>query len=280
MMIKHILTITGCLFLLSACVPQAQLVQTRAEMIDQREKSKGMKLQVRDLQRRLEMLESDSRGTADSQNAMADYGARADQLATDIQILQGKLEENNFHIAELAQKFDDKSVKIAELASRTDDLEAKMKLLNAGTGTLAAEPSGTTLNKDLQPVQGSIAPTDAYRQAKIDFDKGNFDLALAGFQNYLDRFPDTFLAAGAQYWIGECYFSKKEFTKAISAFERVIQSYPRSNKVSGAKLKIGLSYLNDNRSADARDHLNKVIQEYPRTNEAEIAKDRLSRIVN
>jgi TolA-binding protein len=50
--------------------------------------------------------------------------------------------------------------------------------------------------------------------------------------------------------------------------------------VSGAKLKIGLSYLNDNRSADARDHLNKVIQEYPRTNEAEIAKDRLSRIVN
>ena len=32
---------------------------------------------------------------------MADYGAKSDQLATDIQILQGKLEENNFHITEL-----------------------------------------------------------------------------------------------------------------------------------------------------------------------------------
>ena len=46
------------------------------------------------------------------QKAMADYGAKTDQLTTDIQLLQGKLEENNFRIAELAQKLDDKSVKI------------------------------------------------------------------------------------------------------------------------------------------------------------------------
>ena len=38
---------------------------------------------------------------------MADYGAKTDQLSIDIQLLQGRLEENNFRIADLGQKLDD-----------------------------------------------------------------------------------------------------------------------------------------------------------------------------
>lgn len=269
MMTKSFLTITSCLFLLAACAPQAELVRTRDEMTSLQKDTKTLKVMVRELRRNQEEIEANAKGTVDAQKVSADFGARSDQLATDIQILQGKLEENNFHIAALAQKLDDKSIKIAELASRTEELEAKMKLSSGGTG-IAPDNS--------KSAPGSIEPSEAYRQAKNDFDKGNFDLALAGFQNYITRFPDTFQAASAQYWIGECSFSKKEFTRAIEAFEKVIKSYPGSNKVSGAKLKIGLSYLNEKKTTEAREYLNKVIQEYPGTNEAEIAKDRLQKI--
>jgi len=287
MTIKPVFTIAGCLLLLAACVPQAELVKTSAEMTDLREDTKILKAHVRELQKRfdddfekrLDALNANVKGTGEDRKVLADYGVKSDQLATDIQILQGKLEENNFHTAELAQKLDDKSVKIAELAARTEELEAKVMLFSGGTGTFKSAQIGTATDRgDIQSSPKFVEPSEAYRQAKNDFDKGNYDLALAGFQNYLARFPDTGLAAGAQYWIGECYSSKKEFTKAINAFEKVVNSYPRSDKAPGAKLKIGLSYLNEKNTAKSKEYLNKVIKEHPGTAEAEIAKDRLNKV--
>ncbi len=120
MTIKPFLAITSFLFLLTACAPQAEFVKIRNDMSGLREDTKTTKAQVQELQKRidhdvqarLDILDANSKGTTDMQKAMADSGARSDQLATDIQLLQGKLEENNFHIAELSQKLDDKSVKI------------------------------------------------------------------------------------------------------------------------------------------------------------------------
>jgi len=275
---KPFLAITGCLLLLAACVPQAEIVKMSTDMSEQRVDTKAAKEQVLYLQKRLDILDANIKGTVDNQRALADYGAKADQLATDIQILQGKLEENNFRIAELAQKLDDKSVKIAELTARIEELEAKIRLLNAGTPMAATVQSGTASDSDKKSAPKTMEPSEAYRQAKNDYDKGNFDLAIAGFQNYIAQFPGTSLAAGAQYWIGECYSSKKDFSSAIESFEKVVKFYPRSDKVPGAKLKIGLSYLNEKNTEKAREYLNKVIKEHRGTSEADIAADRLSKI--
>lgn len=278
MTIKPFLVIAGCLFLTAACVPQSELVKINADMSELREERSTTNAQVRELQKRLNVLDANVRGTVDVQKVMADYGAKSDQFATDIQLLQGKLEENNFHVAELAQKLDDKSAKILELTARIEELEAKVNLLSAGTGTLSTAPIGTAPDRDKKTALKGREPSEAYRQAKNDFDQGNFDLALDEFQNYIALFPDTSLAAAAQYWIGECYSSRKEFTKAIESFQKVVTSYPRSDKAPGAKLKIGLSYLNEKNTTRAREYLNMVIKEHPGTTEAEIAKDRLSKI--
>ncbi|MCK9418597.1 MAG: tol-pal system protein YbgF [Nitrospirae bacterium] len=275
---KPFLAITSFLLLLAACVPQAEIVKISTDMSEQREDTRATKDQVMYLQKRLDILDANVKGTVDMQKALADYGAKSDQLSTDIQILQGKLEENNFRIAEVAQKLDDKSVKIAELNVRIEELEAKVRLSNAGTPMAATVQSGTASDSHKKSTLKTIEPSEAYRQAKNDFDKGNYDLALAGFQNYIVQFSDTSLAAGAQYWIGECYASKKDFTRAIEAFGLVITSYPRSEKVPGAKLKIGLSYLNAKNTEKAREYLNKVIKEHHGTAEADIATDRLSKI--
>jgi len=270
MMTKHFHTIAVCLFLMAACAPQSELVKIKSDMSELRGEKSASKAQVDELQKRVDVLTANVRGTGEVQKVMADAGARSDQLATDIQLIQGRLEENNFRIAELAQKLDDKSVKIAELTARIEELEAKMNPMSAGTGTLAAASATAALK--------GREPSEAYRQAKNDFDKGNFDLALDGFQNYIALYPDTSLAAPAQYWIGECYSSKKDYAKAIEAFRKVITSYPKSEKVPGAKLKIGLSYLNEKNNAKAKEYLNLVIKDHPGTTEAEIAKDRLHKI--
>lgn len=307
-MTRLIIFIIAC-FSLAACAPQAELVKTRSEMSDLREDVKTVKArlaeQLKDTpkrlddmrmetQKRLDLLDANIKGTLDAQKVMADYGARSDQLTTDIQILQGKIEENNFRIAELAQKLDDKSFRIseltskaAELTSKLDDLEAKVKGLETvvaaistgqtGTGLISAVV-GTAAEIEKKPAPRTIEPSEAYRQAMNDFNSGSFDLALGGFQNYLVQYPDTSQADKAQYWIGECHYSKKDFGKAIDAFSKVVKTYPRSDKVPGAKLKIALSYMNEKNNAKAKEYFHKVTKEYPGTKEAELAKEKLKKM--
>jgi tol-pal system protein YbgF len=258
------------LAVLTACVPQAMLEKNRTELTDIREDSKASKAQIQELQKRLDALDTNTRGTNDIQKSLADYGAKTDQLATDIQLLQGKLEENNYRIAELSQKLDDKSFKITELSAKVDELDTKVKLLSGGTTATTSKQTGSAPK--------APEPSDVYRQSKSDFDKGSYDLALAGFQNYIAQFPRTSLADKAQYWIGECYYAKKDFGKAIEAFAKVVKTYPQSDKAAGAKLKIGYSYLNEKNTIKAKEYLHKVIKEYPHSEEAQLAKAKLKKL--
>ncbi len=267
-----LILILGVALLQPACAPQAELVKTQSEMAGLREEAKANKARIEDLQQRIAVLDANVKGSVDVQKVTADYGAKTDQLSTDIQLLQGKLEENNFRIADLSQKLDDKSFKITELSARIDELDARIKALATGpTATAAAA-------KDKKPAPKAAEPSEVYKLAMNDFNSGNFDLALAGFQNYLAQFPDTSLASSAQYWVGECYYAKKDFDKAIEAFNAVIKTYPKSEKVPGAKLKIAYSYLSENHTAKAKEWLNRVIKEYPGTQEADLAKGKLHKL--
>ncbi len=259
--------------LLAACAPQAALVGIRSDLNQVRTDTETAQEGVRDNRHRIDVLNENIKGTLDAQKVMADYGAKSDQLQTDINLLQGKLEENNFRIADLAQKLDDRSVKLAELSSRIDALEARLKALTAGTPTSAPTATG---GGPAQPK--TVEPSAAYRQAKRDYDKGNFELARAGFENYLKQFPGSSLADAAQYWTGECYYSQHEYSKAIEAFTQVLKNYPKSEKAPGAQLKIGLSYLNKKNIAKAKHYLRLVVKEHPHTNEAAIAKARLKKL--
>lgn len=262
--------IIAILTLIAGCVPQAEMVKLRNEMNDLRADVKDVKGRVPDLsgiEKRQDRLETDIKGTTDLQSAVADQNAKHDQLVTDLQIMQGKLEENNFRMKELAQKLDDKTYKLSELGSRIEQLENKLK----------SQPSGTAA-QDAKPAARTLEPSEAYQQSKGDYDKGNFDLAIAGFENYLKQFPDASQADSALYWIGECYYSKKEYDKAIEVFSKVIKNHPRSEKAPGARLKIGYSYLNEKNNAKAKEHLNKVVKDYSGSREAELAKEKLKKI--
>lgn len=265
-------------FLAAACAPQAELVKTRTELSDVRAGNKAVEAGLLDIQlklngieKRLSTLEAGSQETGEIRKSLADTGALIDQLLTDIQLIQGKLEENNFRLQDLGQKLDDRSFKISELAARLTDLEAKV----SAQGDLSSSPTPTG-PAGQQP--RAIEPSEAYRQAKNDYDTGNFELALAGFQNFLVQFPDSTQADNAQYWIGECRYALKDFEQAIDAFSLLLKEHPKSDKVPGAKLKIGLAYLNRENNSKAREWLNKVVKDHPGSREADLARDKLTQI--
>ena len=132
------------------------------------------------------------------------------------------------------------------------------------------------------PAEGTgvstAAPSDLYNQGYKDYMLGNYDLAIAGFSDYLRQSPDGNLAPNAVYWIGECYYSKADYAKAVAAFESVTIDFPRSNKVVGSLLKMGYSYEKTGNKETAMAYFKKVIEQFPYSDEAKLAKVKLTEL--
>ena len=178
----------------------------------------------------------------------ADLGYRLEQIDQKIEQLDAKIEDNQYRVSRIGQKL---GLRVPQSSSQTD------------TGASA---------------QAVADPAALYNTAYLDFTRGNSDLAIQGFQEYLKLFPDTELSDNAQYWIGESYFTKKEWQMALIEFEKVEKNYPNGNKIPAAIYKIGLCYLNMGIRNRGKDSLRRVVQDFPDTPEASLAKERLDNL--
>jgi tol-pal system protein YbgF len=142
------------------------------------------------------------------------------------------------------------------------------------TTSAEAQPVDTTLPK---PPTGAD-PEALYNTAYLDFTRGNYDLAIQGFSEYLKLYPDSDLSDNAQYWIGESYFTKQEWQMAFIEFEKVERNYSTGNKLPGALYKMGLCYLNMKNRTEGKKYLDRVIKEFPNSPEAGLAKDQLNNL--
>lgn len=124
--------------------------------------------------------------------------------------------------------------------------------------------------------RAGIDPDQLYNTAYLDFTRGKYQLAVAGFDQFLQNFPDSDLADNAQYWKAECYYSMNDLTRAEEEFKLVLTKYPTGNKIASAAYKLGLVYLAQNRQTEAKRQLQEVIAKYPGTTEAKLAQERLS----
>ena len=118
-------------------------------------------------------------------------------------------------------------------------------------------------------------PAQLYQAAYLDYTKGNFELAVAGFRDYLKNFADGEFAGNSQYWIGESLYSMKRYDEALAEFQKVLEKYPESSKAPGALLKEGFCLEALKRPDEAKDTFRQVMEKYPASDAARIAKDRL-----
>ena len=114
-------------------------------------------------------------------------------------------------------------------------------------------------------------PDEIYDTAYLDVTRGNYPLAIQGFEEYVSRYRDTELADNAQYWIGEYYYAQKDYFKAIEEFGKVLDLYPRGDKVPGAMVKLGMSSLEVGDRASAKKIFRQVVELHPHTDEAALA---------
>jgi tol-pal system protein YbgF len=242
----------GCIGALAAvllaagCAPRDYYVSTQSQL-------DSLLTQQGEIMRHLASLDRKIESTKEGvQSTRASSDTRLNEVAQRLEALEGKFEASDIRFTQLSQKVD----------------AVKERLTAADSARIAGGGADSTLPVD---------PETMYEAAYSDYLAGRFDLARAGFQEYLRRFPDTEVSDNAQYWLGECLYATGDFAGAIAEFQKVPQNYPKGDKVPAALLKTGISYARLRNMDEAKRYFDMVIKKYPKSDEARLARERLAK---
>ncbi|MGH9465360.1 MAG: tol-pal system protein YbgF [Thermoanaerobaculia bacterium] len=180
----------------------------------------------------------------------ADMQVALEQLSTQIDELQANLADTDFRLNDLSQQI----------------ATTNQQLREARGGAGGIVPSA------LPPPSN---PQQVYQASYNDYLRGSYDLAVLGFRQYLEAYPDTELSDNAAYWVGESLYSQGRYDQAIREFDRILARYPRSDKLASALLKKAYSHLQLGQRDQGVGQLRDVVRSYPGSDEANLARQRL-----
>jgi len=134
-----------------------------------------------------------------------------------------------------------------------------------------------TDSSDTTQTASQVDHQKLYNIAYLDVTKGNYNMAIKGFEDYLQSFPNTSLADNAVYWIGECFYIQKDYPQSQKWYEKLVKEYPKSEHIASARLKFAMSMYNQRYITKAKQYFLDVVKDYPGTEEANQASEMLKR---
>lgn len=210
-----------------------------------------------------------------------------DALRQENRQLRGEIEVLQHEIDSLKRKQRDLYLDVDQRISRLQ--LAPQAAAPATPATPAEQPASVE-----QPVATTTAvagqraprPADPAREqadykaayALLSPQQKRYKEAVTAFRAFLADYPDSKLAANAQYWLAEASYVTGDNQTALAEFQKVLDAYPGSIKIPDAKLKIGYIHHALGDLAKAREILQQVIREYPDSSVADFAQQRLQRI--
>lgn len=223
------------------------------------------------------------RGRGDSDTVLGQLDRRTREQSAE----QGR------QLATLSTRVDQLSAEVSRMAARVDELSQRVERLSRELASRPGPPApGGAPPAPSAPRSSTGGPTpeQAYQAAYLDFSKGNYPLAIAGFREFVRRYPDSSLADQAQYWVGESLFSQarasqaagqtdkatRELEQAVQEFRRLALNYPRGERVPTAIYKEALALLELKQTRLAQTRLQYLLDNFPQSEEAPLAKERLA----
>lgn len=204
------------------------------------------------------------------------------------QQLLGLLKEVEMLKAEVARMRGQAEVQVHQLdtlGKRQSDLYADLDQRIADLAKAAKPaPVADVQPADAAPATGAgdspqlspLVESRSYDTALNQFREANYAGAIAGFQGFLKAYPDSTLAANAQYWIGYSYYALKDYKTALAHQQKLVAVYPASAKVPDALLNIAANQVALDNLAGARQTLEELVAKHPGTHAATLAARRLS----
>jgi len=158
-----------------------------------------------------------------------------------------------------------------------------------GASSLSAAPQANVVEPAAGGVPGGPSPAampsapsaappaagELYTQAYADYARGNYDLAIQGFQEFLKHYPSVHLSDNAQYWIGECLYGKRQYPEAVAAWDELLRLYPGTDKIPDARYKKAMALERIGRRSAALLEYRFVCEHFPNTEAGRKACERV-----
>lgn len=281
------------LLLLGGGVVSACAIPQQVDLIEREQRR--LRFEQADLQKNSTAL----RGEIDSiRETLADTRANLQQVQREVGVLKENLEEVRAQIdRQLGESVRAGDQRIRELESRLakidSDLKLQAALLKARedelrlmretlTAVQRAKPPARPAPAPpivAQPPVPTLSPDEVakkeYEAALALMERKDYRGAIARFQDFLKKHPESDLADNAQYWVGEGHYALREFDQAILEFDAVRRKYPKGDKVPAALLKLGFAFSELGDKVDARLILQELMDRYPQSEEALKAQQKL-----
>ncbi|MBP2849039.1 MULTISPECIES: cell division protein CpoB [Dickeya] len=199
----------------------------------------------------------------------------------DIDGLRGQIQENQYQLNQVVERQKQIYQQIDSLGSQSGG-QASSGASSAGNAAAsapaAASDAGAASNtgtSSAAPAMTGDANTDYNAAASLVLEKKQYDQAIAAFQNFVKRYPDSTYQPNANYWLGQLFYNKGKKDDSAYYFANVVKNYPKSPKAPEAMFKVGLIMQEKGQTDKAKAVYQQVIKNYPNTDGAKQAQKRL-----
>ncbi|MCR4375077.1 MAG: tetratricopeptide repeat protein [Acidobacteria bacterium] len=223
----------------------------------------------------------DQSGT--TRKLFADQGLVISALTDSARVLREKLDATNVSLSKDSH----------ELETMRQELTAQRQLLTQIIALLTPPPAtvpaaGAVTDPAAPPVTAAPPPTvppppqnpqRAFDSAFGDYARGDFEMAIRGFEYYVEKFPTSPDASKARFHIGESYYSKGSYKEAVAAYEQVITIHKGTDWEPMALYKQGLAYEQLGQTERAKANWELVRRSFPDSSAFMLATQGLARII-
>jgi tol-pal system protein YbgF len=231
----------------------------------------------------VQTMQADTRRTADQVATLQDAVSNgvAKSLAP-VNGMSNKVDSMGDDVRGLKDALADLSSRLERMDAKMTDLKNQLQIIQNPPAAPGAEPpTSTTLPPGGGPpaarsgTPAGISANDSYTAAVRDLQTGKTELAYSEFSQYLQYFPNTELAANAQYYLGEINYNRGDYNGAIKAFDAVLERYPDNPKTPDAHYMKAMALLKINQRTRAAGEFRILVQNYPHTDDARKALSQL-----
>lgn len=255
------------LCLIVIVLPMGVIAQSK----EQKEKIDRMAAQLEELKTELILLQRQTQAMQDTFNKMMG------ELNTLIVQMGDNIAAVRRAQSAISTNTTDTSGQISAMGERVTATNNRMERLSEQFASLRK------LIEDIpkMPTFTQLTPGNAeqlFAAAYSDYSRGNFDLALSEFRQYVETFPSSELADNAQYWIAEILLAQKKPQEAVVELEKVAQVNPQGDKTALALYKRATLLLELGRKEEAVAQFLAVVKGYEKSHEAPLATQQLQQI--
>jgi TolA-binding protein len=211
----------------------------------------------------------------------------------DIEKVQSEIQQDlKGAVTQINEKLDDRKTQadlkdqirtlretLNQFDARLKDLDTKITSVNrsrASVSTAPIQPIEGEQQVPISSVSGEVVEQQ-FNKALLDYQRGQFDVAVLGFEGVRDNFPNSPFTEACHYYLGRSRTETKNYQTALESFQLITTTYPDGNYIRQAMYYEGQCYFHLNQYSRAVVTLNKLISRFPDSQESDLAKQFLAK---